>query len=208
MELEEKLKQEIEKFLGHCCDWENSSNSEFKKFNLSCRKNLSEIDGQPYKYVECTKFNQGKKVCVGIGFNPAEKSPDEIDRTNKKIIEALNNGEYKTYILLNLYPLVSKSKANFDESDENSIAFAKKCLPSLLETIYNDTDADVLIFWGRTVSVDCEIFNIIEMLCNSPKQRLYMTVRKGECVHCHPAYVPIEIKEVSKDNLKSSYSVQ
>lgn len=208
MEIEEKLKHEIEKFLGHRCDWNDSSNKEFKKLNLTCRKNLSEFDGQPYKYVECTKFNKGEKVCVGIGFNPAEQSPDKIDRTNKKIINAFNKGEYKTYILLNLYPLVSESKANFDESDEKSIAFAKECLPTLLETVYNDTDADVLIFWGRTVSIDREIFNVIEMFCNSQKQRLYMTVKEGESVHCHPAYVPIEIKEVSKDNLKSSYSVR
>lgn len=208
MEIEEKLKQKIEEFLGHCCNWENGCSQEFGKLGLSCRKNLSEMEGHPYKYIECTKFNQGEKVCIGIGFNPAQQFPGKIDRTNKKIIEALNNGKYKTYILLNLYPLVSSSKTDFDESDENSIAFAKKCLPSLLETIYNDTDADVLIFWGRTVSVDCEIFKKIKMFCNPKKQRLYMTVKKGESVHCHPAYVPIEIKEVSKENLKSSYSVR
>lgn len=199
MDIEEKLKQEIEKFLGHSCNWKNSSSKELEKLNLSCRKNLSEFDGQSYKYVECTKFNQGTKICVGIGFNPAEQSPDKIDDTNQKIIEYLNKEKYKKYILLNLYPLVSKSKETFDESDENSVAFAQKCLPSLLETVYKDTDADVLILWGREVEFECELYDQLCLLCK--EERLYITVNQGDNKkpHWHPSRVSMGI-EKAKSN--------
>jgi len=63
-----------------------------------------------------------------------------------------------------------------------------------------------LIFWGRTANVESEVFEKLQNFLEFA--RLYMTVKTGESVHCHPAYVPIEIKEVSKDNLKSSYYVR
>jgi len=206
MGVEEKLKQKVEEFLGHGCRWKHSSKTELEALNLAGRKNLSEIDGQSYKYIECTELNKGEKICVGIGFNPAEQSPCKIDSTNRKIIHALCKGNYKTFILLNLYPLVTSSKVDFDEADERSLAFIKQCLPELLEYIYKDTSADVLIFWGRTVSVDGEIFKKIREFCKA--QRLYMTVKKGDKKHCHPARVPIAIQPVSQNNLKETYSVR
>ena len=206
MEVEEKLKQIVEKFLGHGCHWKYSSKAELEDINLAGRRNLSEIEGRPYKYIECTELNKGAEICVGIGFNPAEQSPGKIDRTNRKIIHALCRGNYKTFILLNLYPLVTSSKVDFDEADERSLAFSKQCLPELLEYIYKDTSADVLIFWGRTVSVDGEIFKKIREFCKA--QRLYMTVKKGDKKHCHPARVPIVIQPVSQNNLKETYSVR
>ena len=209
MEIEEKLNQIVEKFLSNDCNyaWNICDNKKCEELDLRYRKNISEeVSGCRYKYIEYSKIPDGTKICVGIGFNPAEMYAEKLDGTNTKIINALKQKGYGLFILLNLYPLVSSSKAEFDETDKKSIKFKETCLPELLDYIFTQTDMDVLIFWGRTVSIDQEIFEKIKKFCDD--QRLYMTVKEGENIHCHPARVSIEIIPVSQNNLKVSYFIK
>lgn len=207
MNIEDMLKDKIVEFLQCDYNWEKSGNTQkYQKLELCERKNLSIVENDvPYKYIECSTFKKHSKICVGIGFNPAEVSPNEIDNSNKKIISFLGNKEYGKFILLNLYPLVARSKKEFDEQDEKSIAFVQNCLPELLEIILTQTNVDVLIFWGRTVSVEQNIFEKIEKICE--QGRLYMTVKVNENIHCHPAHIPIDIKKVEFKNLKLRYFI-
>lgn len=203
------LKEIIESFLDTKIDWAiaDANNTKLQKLGMKERKNLStKTETSTYKYLEYSAWKSlPSRICVGIGFNPAKCSPNDIDNTNEKIIQKLNT-EYDAFVLLNLYPLVAPSKEMFDESDERSTAFFNHCIPQLLDYVIDKTEADILVFWGRTASVDQGVFKRIQKLCENG--RLYMTVKKGESIHCHPAFVQIEIKKVSKEHLIDSYSIR
>lgn len=72
-----------------------------------------------YKYLGLLEFSSPKvvnKFAICIGFNPA-KAEEEIDMTNKRIINVLQN-EYSGYFLLNIFPELTKksSEVNLDDS--------------------------------------------------------------------------------------------
>lgn len=157
--------------------------------SISNQKNSTQVN---YKFMEYTKWNNNQ-VCVGIGFNPATNDPNEIDGTNVKIINELNNKKYGRYILLNLYPQVSKDKNTFDETDivdENFQNILLKILSILIKK-----KIDTLIFWGRTVSISEDVFKKLEEL--KDYNLLYMTVKQDTHLHYHPARITINIDKVT-----------
>ena len=158
-------------------------------------ENKKSID---YKFMEYTKWkSKNVKQCVAIGFNPAKINPNEIDSTNKKLITELNNMDYNSYILLNLYPQVSTNKNTFNETDTIDEKFQNILLEIL--SLLIDQAIDTIIFWGRTVSISNEIYSKLIKL--QEKNHLFMTIKKGDKKqHCHPAYIQIQIIKVSNDN--------
>ena len=201
VELVEKLKKIIVSEESHLkcfsCEWQYSD-----KLDLE-RKNITSSDGtQKYKYIEHTILGESNKVCVVIGFNPAESDVNEFDGTNNKIYACLKE-KYGSYILINLYPQVSKTKDEWDEGDEEDAKFGP-VLIKLLETLL-DAKEDVLVFWGRSVGVDEQIGTLLSKL--QENNLLYFTVKKGTNLHYHPARVTIDIKKATKDSLIKTTSI-
>lgn len=205
-ELFDKIKQVLKgknKFPEKDFDLKEGHPDRIENIEITCRKNISfKNDKYQYKFVEYTQWNRGEgKPWVAIGFNPAESDPGKIDGTNKKIIKALNAKGCNAYILLNLFPQVSDTKESFDDEDELNKEF-----PIILEEILNTIeDIDVLIFWGRTVPVPENIFKCLKKLIK--KKHLKMTVKSGTSEHYHPARVPIDIKDVLKEQVKTAHLI-
>ena len=201
MELVEKLKKIIVseesglKCLG--CGWQYSDKPDLERKNITSSTNTKK-----YKYIEYTKLGSSDKVCVAIGFNPAEFDVNEFDGTNNKICTCLKE-KYGSYILINLYPQVSKTKDEWDEGDEEDAKFAP-VLIKLLETIL-DSKEDVLVFWGRSVGVDEQIGTHLSKM--QENNLLYFTVKKGTNLHYHPARVAIDIKKATKESLIKTTSI-
>lgn len=209
--LQEKLKNIItndKQLLAHNKKWENCDLTNFHtKLNVSIseRKNITctNASNTNYKYIEYTKWGN-KPTCVAIGFNPATHHPDEIDTTNNKIIDELNNKGYGGYVLLNLYPQVSSTKATFDESDEEDKKFQNTLL-KLINTLIKKR-IDTIIFWGRTVSIDKDVLEKLQEL--QKNNNLFITTKKDTLMHYHPARVSIEIKKVEKSTFfETSYRI-
>ena len=196
-ELQDQIKDKIitdKELLAYNLKWENYNSSKLGNNNLNVkiteRKNINCTDTiAHYKYIEYTRWSD-KKLCAAIGFNPAKHKPDDIDGTNIKLINTLGKKGYGGYLLLNLYPQVSPNKEEFDELNKENIKFHNTLL-KVLDVLIKE-NIDTVIFWGRTVSIDNNIFSKLEEM---RKQRiLYMTVKEGTSQHCHPARVSIDIK--------------
>jgi hypothetical protein len=177
-------------------DWNVSADNQ--------RKNIIYPTKEPkYKYIEHTLLGDKEKVCVALGFNPAKSDVNEIDKTNQKIHKVLKK-DYGSCILINLYPQVSSTKDEWDEGDNEDAKFTfviKKLLAKLVTS-----EADVLIFWGRSVGVDKQIGTLLNQL--KEQRRLFITVKKDTNKHYHPARVSIEIKEATQDSLIETTSIQ
>lgn len=208
--LQEQIKQLItsnNNLLAYNQEWKNYDYSKLKAKHLNVtiveRKNIQDVS-QHYKFIEYTKWENTatNDLCVAIGFNPATYNQNEIDGTNIKLINALKD-KYESCILLNLYPQVSTVKEKFNESDDEDSKFHNTLL-QILDFII-EKNIRTVIFWGRTVSVNKDIFEKLQKM--QKKNNLLMTVKKGTSSHYHPARVDIEIKVVSMDHLKDSYTL-
>ena len=200
MELVDELKEIIvsddSSLLCRGSDWNYSTDK--------LRKNIIYPTKDPkYKYIEYTHLCEKEKVCVVLGFNPATSNVNEIDKTNKKIHKTLKKN-YGSCILLNLYPQVSTTKDKWDEGDNEDAQFAS-VIEKLLEKLVA-SEADVLVFWGRSVGVDKKIGTLLKKL--QKQGRLYITVKKDTNKHYHPARVSIDIIEATQDSLVETTSIQ
>ena len=96
-----------------------------------------------YKFQELVEFSNPKvenKFAICIGFNPA-KAEEEMDTTNKRIINALQN-EYSGYILLNIYPEITEKASDIDLDDNVNSDFFK----DLVKQVDNYSSYDVILF--------------------------------------------------------------
>ena len=206
-----KLQDKIKKMIVKNIDT-NVLNKEWKECNdldaLSKTANITIIERKniqgtrydaenkkiEYKFIEYTKWESpNEKQCVAIGFNPATIDPNIIDKTNGKIINILKDNGYGSYILLNLYPQVSKNKDDFNEDDEIDSSF-QETLIKILELL-NKTKTKTLIFWGRTVPIPKNVFDILKTL--QQNEILYMTIKKDTHSHYHPARINIDMEKVT-----------
>ena len=181
----------------------NANKEQCEQLCLQERKMLSSEDGG-YKFLDYYMWNSNKKTILGIGFNPALSDLGQIDDTNKKIIDALKqkNDGYGQYILTNLYSRVASTEVEFGMIDAKSQNFNSKILPVLLDLILENKDIDVLIFWGRGVEINSELYDRLLQLCRA--KRLYITVKQGDSQkpHWHPSRVSIEIEKASTNRFK------
>ena len=130
-----------------------------------------------HKYLEKITWDRGKKLCVAVGYNPTNNEVGDIDGTNIKIIKALKSKGYGGYYLLNLYPQRSDDKTDFDESDTIGIEY-HALLPKILHEIFEYTQYDFLVFWGRTAVIEEPIFEEINKFAR--RRRLMATVKKAQ----------------------------
>jgi hypothetical protein len=165
------------------------------------RKNV--IHNNDYKYVEYTKWEENKPTCIAIGFNPATANVNEIDETNNKIIEQLKN-RYGAYVLLNLYPQVSKDKKHWQDDDGEDEKY-EPVLYQIIDDIIASNE-HVLIFWGRSVAISEKLNSKLKRLIE--QERLLITVKQGTKCHYHPARVSIEIKQADDNTLTPSYTIK
>ena len=137
------------------------------------RKNI--VYKNDYKYVEFTQWDKKKPICVAIGFNPATADVNDVDDTNNKIIIQLIKEGYGAYVLLNLYPQVSKDKKHWQDDDGED----EKYEPILYQIIDDiiASDERVLIFWGRSVAISEKLNTKLKVLIG--QNRLFITVKKG-----------------------------
>lgn len=178
-------------------DWNFSSRTDF-----IIRKNI--VYNNDYKYVEFTQWDKEKPICVAIGFNPATAEVNDVDDTNNRIITQLKKEDYGSYILLNLYPQVSKDKKHWQDDDGED----EKYEPILYQIIDDiiASDERVLIFWGRSVAISEKLYIKLKVLID--QNRLFITVKKGMGDHYHPARVSIEIKQADDNTLTPSYTIK
>ena len=173
----------------NCID---ANEEELKKIDKVCRKQLIKKSGSElYKFAEYTKFNENTGFCVAIGFNPAKCNIKEYDNTNKKLCSYFLKKEYGGYILLNLYPIVSKNEDSF-HCDDLSMTFYDEIIPCLIDSV----KCNIYVFWGSTIGVSEEIGKALEK--NSGRV-FFITDQNGH--HHHPAYV----KEENISEIKYNY---
>ena len=184
--------------------WNNARNTSYSNITWTIRKNIIAQTICTYKYLEYTEWDPKKHKCVAIGFNPATIDVNEIDKTNEKIIDKLKEKGYGGYILLNLSPQCSTSKKEWCDNDDEDLKYFP-CFIKILKII-SKKSINVLIFWGRTVAIKDDIYNILQKIIKT--ENLLMTVKEGTQTHYHPAYVPIDIIPVTDTNLKSSHYLQ
>lgn len=178
-------------------DWNFSSRTDF-----IIRKNI--VYNNDYKYVEFTQWDKEKPICVAIGFNPATADVNDVDDTNNKIITQLKKEGYGAYILLNLYPQVSKDKKHWQDSNGEDEIY-EPILYQIIDDIIA-SDERVLIFWGRSVAISEKLYSKLKVLID--QNRLFITVKKGMGDHYHPARVSIEIKQADDNTLTPSYTIK
>lgn len=209
------MEYEIEKFcLGICkilnrkAEWICANIEIFseKLRNIIARKNICEEKAtKKYKFIEYTLWDEKKDFCVIIGYNPAEADPNIFDKTNEKLI---NNNFFDNFggvVLLNLYPQVSKTKAEFEDNDEIDNKYQEKFVKIL--NYIAKKQKKIVIFWGRTVSIEK---TIKDKLAEFPSVNLYKTVKRGDDKnsHYHPARVEIDIKPLTINDFSGSYYLQ
>ena len=166
--------------------------------NIIDRQNISNDD---YKLIEITRWsNNNNKFCVILGFNPTELDINEIDKTNVKLINELEN-EYGGVILLNYHILRSKTKEEFSPQDDLNIEYNYKILPQILKLLIKE-EIEVVIFWGRSNSFEKNIYDLLKQLQDNNK--LKYTVKKDTKLHYHPGRCEIEIKSVSAESFATS----
>ena len=178
-------------------DWKVSSRTDF-----IIRKNI--VYNNDYKYVEFTQWDKEKPICVAIGFNPATADVNDVDDTNHKIITQLKKEGYGAYILLNLYPQVSKDKKHWQDSNGEDEIY-EPILYQIIDDIIA-SDERVVIFWGRSVAISEKLNNKLKRLIE--QERLFITVKQGTKCHYHPARVSIEIKQADDNTLTPSYTIK
>ena len=194
--------KELENILNTCTVNNNGKKfSGFKKskhkvYRIYWSKKVVQEDVQEnveytFKYKEEISFikeSSLSKTAVCIGYNPA-KAEDEIDTTNKRLIDLLWD-DYDGYILYNFYPQVSSDKdtCNLDlEENENFI--------HLLSEVIKKEESDIILFWGRSVNIDKKIKLAIEARLRNNKV-LKITTFKNEFKHpgAHGGCVLKELK--------------
>ena len=190
--------KELEKILKTCT--KNNNGKEFSGFKKSKHKvhriywskeEVHEDVEYTFKYKEKISFikeNSLSKTAVCIGYKPA-KAEDEIDTTNKRLIDLLWD-DYDGYILYNLYPQVSSDKNTCNLDLEENEDF----IPILSEVIEKE-EADIILFWGRSVNIDKKIKLAIEARLRNNKV-LKITTFKNEFKHpgAHGGCVLKELK--------------
>lgn len=201
MPLEEWIKDMVVKYIGEVDDWRFANDVTCSKEGFVERKNIiAKCRESEFKFLECTCWDENKPVCVGVGYNPRESNPNNIDKTNKKIINLLKENDYGKYILLNLYPKISKCKKDLNKLDLKNCTFNSKVFPKLLDEIIERKDVSVVIFWRREVEFNN---NIYRKLVNLQKDgNLYCTVKK-KCkkkLHYHPRNGVDDFVLVKDDN--------
>ena len=175
---------------------------EFSK-DKSRRNIVSTSDSKSYKYIEYTVWDDKKKFCVAIGFNPANSDVESPDDTNERVRKELDNNGYGAYVLLNLFPQISADENTHHKDDEDEKF--EKILPRLFDKII-ESKTDVLIFWGRTAEVNNDIRKCLIKLQKNKK--LYITVKKGTNNHYHPARVTIDIIQAKEDSIVTFASIK
>lgn len=170
---------------------------------LYCKKEFTETVGDciQFKYKEIIKFIKDKKdngkypKAICIGYNPAKASKD-IDETNKRLIKCLWE-TYDEYLLVNLFPQVSSDKTTCIPDLKENVEFCNV----IIDILKND-DRDVILFWGRTVSISEELFNAINNRIDN-ELPLKMTTYGGRFIH-PGAIGKVELNDVTKGNLKKN----
>lgn len=137
------------------------------------------LEQPKYKYKEELEFQDCKngKKAICIGFNPA-LAIRELDATNKRLCEKLRKKGYSKYFLFNLYPEVVAHKENVNVDDEEN----KNSLNYLRNEIQNIENCDVVLFFGRSTSLNEDQTKFIEELCDGGR-KVFLTTFKGEFIH-------------------------
>lgn len=181
----------------------NKNGHKVKRKLVTKSKYVKELEKDiEFKYKEkilFQKLNNKGKTAICIGYNPA-KSCEDIDITNKRLIECLWE-DYDGYELVNLYPQVSSDKTTcINDLDENY-----NFINVIVDIIEND-EKDIILFWGRTLSLSDELYNAI---CNRLDKHLTLKMTTHNNKFTHPgANSAIEIKKCSKENLKTSHNIE
>lgn len=200
-EIAEKLKKRFSENSTLKCSGKSWNTSTKQNDLWTSRKNITD-DNKEYKYLEITTWDLSKDICIAIGHNPAIASVDDIDDTNNKLLNKLKD-RYGGYILLNLYPRVTKDVDSFGEPQREDIDYK-----SLLKDIISDVisnEIDVIVFWGRSVEIDDDFGNVINKLLDN--DRLYITVKENTTEHYHPARVNISLIKATRTSLKKSWRI-
>lgn len=166
------------------------------------REHIALWGDNKYKYLEKIVWNADKMQCVAVGFNPTCNKIGDIDSTNRKLIEALEEKGFGGYFLLNLYPQRSRNRLMFDENDQIGKIY-HTLLPAMLKDIFKRTDLELIVFWGKTAVIEEPIVQILQKF--GKNNRLWITIKKGSMLHYHPSHIDIDIAKFDDDFSTATY---
>lgn len=158
---------------------------------------VDNIENPKYKFKEEIDFigeNDEKPYAICIGLNPA-KAQEELDVTNKRLINLLQNN-YSGYYLFNIYPEITENATQINLEDNENINFVSRLKDILEEEIYKDLD--VVLFFGRTLVIPDKVVELIRQWLDD-KKKIYLTSHNGEFTH------PGANAKIEKIELKSKY---
>lgn len=150
-----------------------------------------------------SEVTEKDKIAVCIGYNPAECSKD-IDVSNKRLIKLLKQHCYKGYVLLNLFPQITKSAKEVDLD----LQFNKDFETSLMSYIKNNFNtSDVVIFFGRTTQITDKFKVFLSEI--SSRNKLLLTVNPSEKLFTHPgSNAGVLLKKVKIFKVKEVLTVE
>ena len=169
-----------------------------KKHSVSRTLYLDNLTTPKYKFKEIIHFTKDplsdKHMAICIGINPA-KAEQNIDPTNINLIKLLFDN-YDGYILLNIYPEITKNAKKVNFKDDENINFTKN-----LDAIINENKTeDIILFFGRTTIVPSTFIELINSCVNN-NRIVKITTHDGEFTH--PARRSINLTDYSSDYVRS-----
>jgi len=157
-------------FTRQCNETDDIRNMKIGDKNLSLIRNIiSYTLPVSYKFMDKIIWDSNREKCIVIGFNPSISTYSNIDRTNKKMIVALDNVlSFGGYYLLNYYSIVDSDPESVLE-DTYSISSMindsyTKALIKILNHNLSNEQLSVVLMWGPTLSPEVSDKSLFDLL--------------------------------------------
>lgn len=122
-----------------------------------------------YKFMDKIEWDENRTKCIVIGYNPSLSVYENIDRTNKKMIVALDEVlDMGGYFLLNYYPIVdSDPESVIEDITSNGFKINQVytlALKNILEFNLKNDKIPVILMWGPTLAPEATTKDIYRLL--------------------------------------------
>ena len=188
-------------------DWvkQEYSSKGYRKKEVKRVLYVDNIENPIYKFKEEIDFigeNNKKPYAICIGLNPA-KAQEELDDTNKRLIDLLQN-DYSGYYLFNIYPEITPTPEGINKGDKENSEFLNKLKRLLKKRKYKKKD--IVLFFGRTLYIPNSFVELIKKWSRH-KRRIYITCHKDEFIH-PGANTDLELKEFKMEYMRTQIGIK
>lgn len=160
-----------------------------------------------YEYDRKCRYVLGKKsnnVLLCVGINPSIATDKKSDKTIKKLENIIKFNNYKSFIMLNIYPEISTNPNKLPY--EYNIDAHNKNLEYINSILSEYKNADILACWGNLINLRKYLYALLKDIFTQDKfdksrKWLCLGVTKNDNPR-HPLYIKNNTKLIDFDMKK------